>query len=204
MARPLAEELSRDGEQFKFGASKPAAPWSSQPVMGLILTDTEIERLITLRKPLPKGWRRRLQLRRRRSEAQTRCQLSAPADGNDFVIKCRQSTENPLDFSVILVWRDNSGNEYRLLRCNGPHPSDHTNRWEKVQGKTDHTFGPCFHIHKATQRYQEAGLKIDGYAQPTDSYSDCHAALLHLVGACGFIDPEPPGDSHPRLFGDME
>lgn len=121
--------------------------------------------------------------------------------GQVFVIKCRQSTENPLDFSIILVWRDENGNEYRLLRCNGPHPSCHTNRWEKRKGIEGHTFGPCFHIHRATQRYQESDFEIDGFAEPTEVYSDYERAISHLVTLAGFVDPDPPRAPDPMLFG---
>lgn len=74
--------------------------------------------------------------------------------------------------------------EYILLRYNGKHPSKHTNKWEKENGLPDHTFAPAFHIHKATQRYQEGGYKIDGYAEVTTKYSDFHAAVEQFLVEC--------------------
>lgn len=74
--------------------------------------------------------------------------------------------------------------EYILLRYNGKHPSKHTNKWEKENGLPDHTFAPAFHIHRATQRYQEGGYKIDGHAEVTTKYSDFHAAVEQFLVEC--------------------
>jgi len=50
----------------------------------------------------------------------------------------------------------------------------HTNRIE-----TDQFRG--FHIHMATERYQEIGAREDAYAEPTDRYSDMWGAFKCLL-----------------------
>ena len=82
----------------------------------------------------------------------------------------RQSTFNPLDFSVILGYIiPNTNQVFRLRRYNGK-SHEHTN-WLEQEKFYD------FHIHTATERYQIAGWNEDGYATPTDRYSDHHGAL---------------------------
>jgi hypothetical protein len=169
--------------------------------MSRILTDSEIGELVKKPKRLPKGWRSRLRLVQRADGAQKRRALELKENKDLFIINCRQSALNPFDFSIILLYRDEKGNKFRLLRCNGKHPSWHSNRWEKGQGLADYKFAPCFHIHRATQRCQEADMDIDGYAEPTGAYSNYDAALEHFVTICGCIDPEPLGTTTPDLLG---
>jgi hypothetical protein len=47
-----------------------------------------------------------------------------------------------------------------------------------------------FHIHYATQRYQEAGWDIDDYAEPTEKYGTLDQALELYFDECNFIKPE--------------
>ena len=76
-----------------------------------------------------------------------------------------------------------------MIRCNGKHSSKHTNKWEKDKGQPDHTFGPAFHIHRATERYQESGYTIDGYAAVTSAYHDFHTAFDYFLKENNFIKP---------------
>jgi hypothetical protein len=170
--------------------------------MGKVLTDVEIADLLSKQKPLPRGWRARLRLIQRRGDAHRRRDMPIEAaTGERFVIKCRQRNSNPLDFSIVLVYLDDASNEYRLLRCNGRHESEHTNQLEKWEGAADHTFLMRFHVHRATQRYQEAGFDIDHFADPTDAYSDYDAALEHFVRMSGCTDPD--GEPDGPLLGMM-
>ena len=91
--------------------------------------------------------------------------------GDEFRVDTRQSAYNHLDFSIILTFIA-AGMEYRLLRCNGVHASKHTNKIEHRIGYPDATIEPTFHVHMATERYQEAGYAIDSYAEPTKEYVD--------------------------------
>jgi len=43
-----------------------------------------------------------------------------------------------------------------------------------------------FHIHKATKRYTDAGFRIDGYAEVTDSYNNWKDALTKMLKDCNF------------------
>jgi hypothetical protein len=47
-----------------------------------------------------------------------------------------------------------------------------------------------FHIHQATERYQEAGWYEETYAEPTDRFADLHGAIKCMLKDCGFILPE--------------
>lgn len=169
--------------------------------MDKTLTDSEISRLLSTPKPLPKGWRTRLNLLDAKIGSHRKRDLSIRVEDMTFTIKCRQSVENPIDFSIILHYQDRENNECRLLRCNGKHPSSHTNKIEKQAGKTNCGFDPCFHIHQATERYQQPGYRIDGYAEPTGEYTDYETALEYFVKRCGFVDPEPSQPNTPDMFG---
>lgn len=43
-----------------------------------------------------------------------------------------------------------------------------------------------FHIHKTTRRYSDAGFRIDGYAEVTDSYNSWKDALMKMLKDCNF------------------
>jgi len=155
-----------------------------------ILSDDEIAELWAEPKPMPDNWERRLapQEKSNRQHRERDLRLTGNA-GHEFRVVLRQSVMNPLDFSVILTLIDGDGTEYRLLRYNGRHPSPHTNKWEKARRREGATFESCFHIHKATERYQvEYGAKgIDGYAEPTERYGSIHTALRAFLADNGFI-----------------
>lgn len=110
--------------------------------------------------------------------------------GNEFRLIFRQNKINPLDFSVILAVRvPGSSQIFRLRRYNGK-SHEHTNHIEDV------TFYD-FHIHIATERYQERGTREDAYAEPTDRYGDFHGALRCLIDDANL---EVPPESQGNLF----
>ncbi len=43
--------------------------------------------------------------------------------------------------------------------------------------------------HRATERYQQSGLREDSFAEPTTRYQDLAGALLCLIQDCGFQMP---------------
>ena len=99
------------------------------------------------RKPLPKDWRRIMSLRPKRGHSEHQLALTGN-DGNQFRLILRQSIVNPLDFSVILAVRvPQSTRLFRLQRYNGRSHA-HTN---SIEGDTFYGY----HIHMATERYQE-------------------------------------------------
>ena len=166
--------------------------------MARVLTDQEIAVLLGEGKPLPANWQSRLEARPKMNfkYKQRDCELKGEA-GDDFRIIIRESIINPLDFSIILTYTDDSGAEFVLVRYNGKHPSEHTNRYEKTRGLLNSSFRNKFHIHRATERYQEEGLKIDGYAEATEDYSSFETAMSAFVSSNGF---SAPGDNEPSLF----
>lgn len=109
-------------------------------------------------------------------------QSVATAGGSSFRLIVRQSTFDPLDFSVILGYElPESTRVFRLRRHNG-NSHDHPNRLEQavVQG---------FHVHLATERYQLAGYEEDGYAETTNSYSDLAGAIHSMIAIANFNPP---------------
>lgn len=101
------------------------------------------------------------------------------AHGSKFRLILRQSVFNPLDFSVILAYCTPTTNRiFRLRRYNG-RSHEHTNR---IEGDRFYDF----HIHMATERYQELGMSEDAYAEPTERFADLPSALQCLLEDCGF------------------
>jgi len=84
---------------------------------------------------------------------------------------------NVFDFSVILIYVDEKRKYHILKRYNGKHI--YKNQIEKNKFRD-------FHIHKATQRYPEAGFRIDGYAEVTDAYNNWKDALTRMLIDCNF------------------
>ena len=146
-------------------------------------SDQEISVLIQERKPLPRDWRSRSHLRPKRGHEERDLELAGGA-GSEFHVILRKNTINALDFSIIVAVRvPNSNTLFRLRRYNGK-SHEHTNHIERD------TFYN-FHIHMATERYQEIGTREDAYAEPTDRYGDFHGALGCLLNDASFdVPPE--------------
>ena len=70
----------------------------------------------------------------------------------------------------------------RLRRYNGK-SHEHTN---KIESETFYDF----HIHSATERYQDLGMREDSFALPTDRYSNIEEAVDYLFEDCNFKAPE--------------
>ncbi len=105
----------------------------------------------------------------------------------------RQNLINPLDFSVILAVRlPNSNRFFRLRRYNGK-SHNHRNR---IEGDAFYDF----HMHTATERYQELGTREDFYAEPTDRYGDYSGALKCAVADCRLAVSLPPNTLQTNLF----
>ena len=164
--------------------------------MKRILSDDEIKNLIGERKALPRGWETRLQPRPKSDIrfAQREWETKSEA-GHVFRVILRQSTMNPFDFSVILIFRDADGSEFRLCRYNGRHPSEHTNKWEKSRQMPNSKFRNVFHIHMATERYQQEGYDIDSYAEPTNDYTCFEGAVKVFLERNNFAEELPLFDN---------
>lgn len=158
--------------------------------MAVSLTDTEITALIAEAKPLPDDYQQRVQTKPKRGHRERELDLVG-ANGSAFRLILRQSSINPLDFSVILTWLSpQSTTLFRLCRYNGK-SHEHTNVLESQKFYS-------FHVHRATERYQQSGLREDSFAEPTTRYQDFTGALQCLIQDCGF---QLPANHQPGLFG---
>lgn len=143
------------------------------------LTDKDIASLLIEPKILPENFHAHVRLRSKRGHKEYEC-AAVGSDGNSFLLKFRQNEMNIMDFSVILLYQPKESNQYiRLRRYNGK-SHEHTNR---IEGDT--FFG--FHIHTATERYQQLGLDEDAFAEPTDRYASFSGATECMLEDCGFV-----------------
>jgi len=158
--------------------------------MATNLTDAEIAALLAESKPLPDDYRGRVQTRPKRGHRERELEV-AGANGSTSQLILRQSSINPLDFSVTLAWvPPQSTTLFRLVRYNGK-SHEHTNTLESQKFYD-------FHVHRATERYQQSGLREDTFAEPTTRYQDYAGALKAMIRDCGF---QLPPNQQPDLFG---
>lgn len=152
--------------------------------MAVVYSDSEISILVAERKRLPQDWRVRLRLRPKLGHEERELECEGES-GSDFKVILRQGIVNRLDFSAILgVYIPQSNRLFRLRRYNG-RSHEHTNG---IEGETFYGY----HIHFATERYQEIGAREDAYAEITERYDDLEGALQCLFDDAGFdIPPDP-------------
>lgn len=149
--------------------------------MAVNLTDSEIAAFISEAKPLPENYLQIIQTRAKRGHRERELRV-AGANGNNFRLILRQSSFNPLDFSVILAWLPpQSTSTFRLCRYNGK-SHEHTNALESERFYD-------FHVHRATERYQHSGLREDAFAEPATRYQDFAGALKCMIEDCNFQMP---------------
>ena len=155
--------------------------------MAVIYLDHEVESLVREDKTVRTDWRHLFRLKPKRGHNERHLDLTGGA-GNEFRLIMRQNRINLLDFSVILAVRVPRSNQlFRLRRYNG-RSHEHTNQIESV---TFHDF----HIHFATERYQEIGARDDAYAEPTDRFGDFRGAFQCLAEDANLkVPPESQGD----------
>lgn len=143
-----------------------------------MLSDSEIQALIKEIKPLSFKVLSGIQTKNKENRAYKEYDLEIISySGKIFKIRIRENIINIFDFSVILIYVDEKRKYHILRRYNGKHI--HKNQIEKNKFRD-------FHIHKATQRYPEAGFRIDGYAEVTDSYNNWKDALTIMLSDCNF------------------
>jgi hypothetical protein len=159
--------------------------------MAVQLEELVISALLAETKSLPVDYRERMQTRPKRGHKERELDITG-AQGSEFRLILRQSLFNALDFSVILAYRPPGTNQlFRLRRYNGK-SHEHTN---VLEGQTFYDF----HVHVATERYQESGLREDAFAEPADRFADFQGAIRCLLTECGF---DVPPDSQGKLFGE--
>lgn len=148
--------------------------------------------MVRERKLVPADWRKRTRLIQKPGHRERSLELVGDA-GNDFRVILRQNSVNPFDFSIVLAVRVPSSNRlFRLRRHNGK-SHEHSNRLEGTK-----FYG--FHIHCATERYQQLGAREDSYAEPTDRYADWQGALECLMVDANIVASPDPSSDELRLF----
>jgi hypothetical protein len=157
------------------------------------LTDGEIDCLIREVKHLPANYRSRIVLRNKRGHKERELDIMGD-EGHQFRVILRQSNTNALDFSVILALVPQDSNQhFRLRRYNGK-SHQHSNVIE-------HQTFYGYHVHQATERYQDLGMQEDSYAEQCERYADYQTALRCMLEECGFAAPPAPG---PTMFGEFD
>jgi hypothetical protein len=152
--------------------------------MATRLTDPEIQNLLGEPKDLPPDYLQRLRTKPKSGHEERELDLKG-IDGSDFRLILRRSMYNVFDFSVILAYCvPGSTQVLRLRRYNGK-SHEHTN---KIESETFYDF----HIHSATERYQDFGMREDSFAEPTDRYSNFEEAVDCLFEDCNLRAPEGP------------
>ena len=161
--------------------------------MPVTYLDHEIDSLVQERKSAPADWNNRIRLRLKRGHREQDLDLLGDG-GSEFRLILRHNTVNLFDFSIILAVRvPQSSQLFRLRRYNGK-SHEHTNHIE------DEIFYD-FHIHFATERYQNLGTREDAYAEPTGRYVDYRGALHCLIEDVHLsVDADPQGE---LFFGTM-
>jgi hypothetical protein len=143
------------------------------------LSDDTIESLLAEQKVLPEDFLARLKLKSKQGHKEFEREITGE-NGSLFRLVFRQSESNPLDFSIILLHLPEGSNlQFRLRRHNGK-SHEHTNPIEK-----NSFYG--FHIHMATERYQQSGYREDTYAEETNRYADYYGAIECMLRDCGFM-----------------
>ena len=163
--------------------------------MAVIYADNQIDALVQESKPLPADWQHRTRMKAKRGHDEQHLDLAGEA-GTGFRLIFRQSSINSLDFSIILaVLVPQSTQVFRLRRYNG-RSHEHTNQ---IENETFYDF----HIHLATERYQELGTREDAYARPTDRYGTFRGALDCLfTDANVSVPPQAQGELFDLAGGD--
>lgn len=130
-------------------------------------SDSQIRELLLEKKPLKKGWLKRIQLKNVRSGKEGTVDIDG-SFGSQSKLIIKQSKFSKGDFCITLgVYPLNSKTLFRLLRYDG---SGHVHSNKCLEGDLIELIEYNFHIHRATERYQELGFDEEYYAEPTSRY----------------------------------
>lgn len=156
------------------------------------MTDEEIQSLIELPKLISKGEIHKLMCPAEeygyyRSDAK----LLAESDCK-FIMRTRQATDDPMDFSVILSVVLPDGKQFNLVRCNG---SSHIHR-----NKIERTRVRGMHRHIATRRYMEQKADAEGYAEKVDEYNSLDEAMQYMLQLAKITPQDLAESGTPSLF----
>jgi hypothetical protein len=110
--------------------------------------------------------------------------------GTAFALHLRQSTIDPYDFSVILAFEPLTGGGETILRRHNGRGHAHRNEIEGTR------LPSTFHVHMATERYQQHGHDIDGYAEATTDFDSLATGLDEMLRVAHFKPPAQPSLWH--------
>lgn len=162
--------------------------------MARFASDVEIAAYLAEQKVLPRDYGTKLARFKPKRQHREADLTVIGAAGNEYRIILRQNALDPLNFSAILALAPVSSYDvFRLRRYNG-RAHEHTNPIEQ-----DRFFD--FHMHIATERYQDIGQKEDTFAVPTDRFSSLDSAIRCLLQDGGFV---PPEDDNLVLFANLQ
>jgi hypothetical protein len=141
-------------------------------------TDIEIDDFIHEKKILPEEPLIKLKPKSGHKEQQVEFESES---GHSFLLILRESMFNQMDFSAILGFQIPQTNRiFRLRRYNGK-SHIHSNPLEGKESFYD------YHIHEATERYQENGYREEHFAMPSDRYSTLQQAVECLYADCNIL-----------------
>ena len=151
------------------------------------MKDADISRLISLPKKVKNAKARTVEQR-----GSERLNYEAYGEnGEEFRIYIRQNRRIPDGYSCGLLYLPAGREPVTLARYNGS-DHEHTN---PLESSLPIRF--VCHIHRATERYIEAGRKADHFAETTTRYSDLKGAIAALIADCnvsGLGDNPPAPD----------
>ncbi len=152
--------------------------------MSYYLRDEEIDSLVSEEKFFSGSIEEIMNFKESDSHKRASVELSR-SDGSRFIIKLRQNQNSINDFSAIMAFKEKGSNrDFKLRRYNGK-SHEHSN---KLEGNKFY----AFHIHIATQRYQDVGRKEESYAEKTVRYSNIKGALKCLLQDCNVKTKRDP------------
>lgn len=140
----------------------------------MVLSDAEIDRLIKIEKTVTNPKARVIE---KRGSEQVNYEAEANS-GEKFRVFVRRNVRLPDGFSCGLLYITPSGETVTLTRYNG---SDHEHSNPLEGGGA---LPRACHIHRATEKYMQAGRKAEHFAETTQRYTDVSGALYELVLDC--------------------
>lgn len=143
--------------------------WKLGLVMAVILTDNERDEILDSKKtPINKIVSILLKPKSGTKHREFQAELM-DTKKREYRMIIRKNTIDQFDFSIILRYLHRDAKKWRTItRYNGCHV--HVNKLERKKIE-------CFHIHKITEKYQNANFKGEGYAELTEFYSNYDSAL---------------------------
>jgi hypothetical protein len=156
-------------------------------------SDEQISKFLKEIKPLSKDWDSKIQFKEERSGKH--CNFEVEGEyRNRFSVILRQNRFDNEHFSAILgIYPQSSNKIFRLRRYDG-NSHAHTN---SIEGETLYYE---YHIHSATERYQDQGGYEDAFAVISDRYSNLDEAFSCLLHDCNF---KMPSEQQLSAFGHL-